>query len=398
MNIKLSKATICGEINAIPSKSFAHRILICDFLAGKSIRTEFNGFSSKDILATANCLTAIRNGQKELDCFESGSTLRFLMPLCASIGGKFTFFGQGKLLSRPNDELFATLREKGIVIDQTKEHIKIKGKLINGEYKIRGDISSQYITGLLFALANLDGDSKIILTTPLSSKAYVDITIEVLKNYGVNIEPTEYGFFVKGNQKFVGGFEPEGDWSNMATFLVLGAVAGDVTVKGLNLNSVQGDKQILGILKSAGAIIEQEKGKIRVKKSELNGFTFSADSCPDLVPVASVLGAVAKGKTIIKDIKRLKIKESDRVLSTISTLKAFGIKAESDGDSIVIYGGVVKGGEINSFNDHRIVMQGAILGALSQEESKIFDASAVQKSYPTFFNDYLSVGGKAVEF
>ena len=398
MNITLSKATICGEINAIPSKSFAHRILICDFLAGKNIRTEFNGFSSKDILATANCLTAIRNGQNKLDCVESGSTLRFLMPLCASIGGEFTFLGQGKLLLRPNDELFSALREKGIEIDQTKECIKLKGKLISGEYKIRGDISSQYITGLMFALANLEGNSKILLTTALSSKAYVDITIEVLKNYGVNIEPTEYGFFVKGNQKFVGGFEPEGDWSNMATFLVLGAVAGDITVNGLNQNSVQGDKQILSILQSAGAIIEQENGKIRVKKSELNGFTFSADSCPDLVPVASAIGAVAKGKTIIKDIQRLKIKESDRVLSTISTLRAFGIDAESDGQSITIFGGQVKGAEINSFNDHRIVMQGAILGAIALGNSKIFDANAVQKSYPTFFNDYLSVGGNLVEF
>ena len=398
MNVKLSKATICGELNAIPSKSFAHRILICDFLSENEIRGEFNGFFSKDILATANCLRAIRKGENKLDCVESGSTLRFLIPLCASIGGEFSFYGQGKLLVRPNDALFCVLREKGIEIEQNKECIKIKGKLCSGDYKIRGDISSQYITGLMFALANLDGNSKILLTTPLSSKAYVDITKEVLANYGVKVEQTEYGFFVKGNQKFSGQFEPEGDWSNMATFLVLGAVAGEIVIKGLNPNSVQGDREILTILQSAGAIIEQENGKIRVKKSELKGFTFNADCCPDLVPVASVLGAVANGKTIIKNVQRLKIKESDRVLSTISTLKAFGVRAESQGDDIIIYGGLVSGCEVDSFNDHRIVMQSAILGAIALGNSKIFNANAVQKSYPTFFNDYLCVGGKAVEF
>ena len=398
MNIKIQGSTICGEINSIPSKSFVHRILICDFLSGREIRDEFNGFSSKDILATANCLKALRKGEKELNCFESGSTLRFLLPLSASIGGEFKFFGQGKLMERPNEELFAVLGQKGVEIEKGNGFIKLKGKLIAGEYKIRGDISSQYITGLMFALSNLDGDSKIILTTPLSSKPYVDITLQVLSAYGVNIETTEYGFFIKGGQKINGNLEPEGDWSNMATFLVLGAIAGDISVKGLNLNSVQGDKAILSVLKSAGAKIEQNQNEIRVKKSELKGFTFNADACPDLVPVLSVLGAVAKGKTEIFGIERLKIKESDRILSTLSMLKAFKVKAESDGKSITIYGGQVKGGEINSFNDHRIVMASAILGALCQDESLIFNASAVEKSYPTFFKDYISVGGKAVEF
>ena len=397
MNIKLKKATICGSINAIPSKSFAHRILICDFLAQKPIKIEFNGFSSKDILATANCLTDIRNGKTQLHCGESGSTLRFLLPLCCSIGGEFSFFGQGKLLERPNDELFSVLREKGAKVEQTKEFIKIKGKICSGEYKIRGDISSQYITGLFFALSNLEGDSKIVLTTPLSSKAYLDITLQVLAGYGVNIETTEYGFFIKGNKKFVGQFEIEGDWSNMATFLILGAVAGDITVKGLNLESVQGDKAVMSVLQKAGAIIERDADKIRVKKSQLKGFTFDADNCPDLVPVVSVLGALAKGKTVINNVQRLKIKESDRILSTLSTLKAFGIKAESDGESITIYGGKVKGAKINSFNDHRIVMASAVLGAVADGESVINGAEAVQKSYPTFFDDYSKLGGKISE-
>ena len=398
MNIKIQGSAVCGKVNSIPSKSFVHRILICDFLSGKEVRDEFNGFSSKDILATANCLRAIRKGEKELNCFESGSTLRFLIPLSASIGGEFKFFGQGKLMERPNEQLFAVLNEKGVEIEKCADFIKIKGKLSAGEYKIRGDISSQYITGLMFALSNLKESSKIILTTPLSSKPYVDITQEVLSAYGVNIEKTEYGFFIKGNQKFNGNLAPEGDWSNMATFLVLGALAGDITIKGLNLNSVQGDKEILSVLKCAGAIIEQKEKEIRVKRSEIKGFSFNADACPDLVPVLAVLGAVAKGKTEIHGVERLKIKESDRILSTISMLKAFNINAESDGKSIIIYGGTVKPGKVDSFNDHRIVMASAILSTLCQEESQIFNANAVEKSYPTFFKDYISVGGKAVEF
>lgn len=397
MNLKISGSVINGEINAIPSKSFAHRILICDFLAGKQIREEFGGFTSKDIMATANCLKALRNGESDLNCFESGSTLRFLIPLCASIGGEFFFFGQGKLMERPNEELFAVLRQNGVQVEKGAGFIKIKGKLSAGEYKIRGDVSSQYITGLMFALSNLDKDSKIILATPLSSKPYVDITLSVLSAYGIEIEQTEYGFLVKGNQKYNGTLYPEGDWSNMATFLVLGAVAGDITVKGLNVESVQGDKAVLSVLQSAGAIVLQDKNKIRVKKSELKGFTFNADACPDLVPVISVLGAVAKGKTEIYGVERLKIKESDRILSTISMLKAFNVKAESDQKSITIYGGEVKAGNVDSFNDHRIVMASAILGALCQEESVIVDAKAVEKSYPTFVKDYLSIGGKAVE-
>ena len=397
MNIKIQGALTSGKINAIPSKSYAHRILICDFLSGKEILQEFNGFSSKDILATANCLKAIRKGERELNCVESGSTLRFLLPLCSSIGGEFVFKGQGKLLERPNDELFAVLRKKGISVEKTSEYIRLNGKLVPGEYKIRGDISSQYITGLLLSLPTLNGDSQIVLTSPMSSRPYVDITIEVLKSYGVEIKETKDGFIIKGNQKFNGNLYAEGDWSNMATFLVLGAVAGDITVKGLNLKSVQGDKKVLSVLESAGAIIEKGENEITVRKSELKGFTFDADDCPDLVPVLSTLGAVASGKTVINNVERLRIKESDRILSTLSTLRAFGIKAESDQKTLTIYGGKINNGEINSFNDHRVVMAGAILGAVAKGESKIFDANAVEKSYPTFVKDYLSIGGKAVE-
>ena len=397
MNIKVEKSKTSGKINAIASKSFAHRILICDFLSGNELRKEFNSFTSKDILATYNCLSDIKGGKKILDCDESGSTLRFLLPLCAGLGGEFTFLGRGRLLARPNTELLLTLSKAGIKFEENKDYIKICGKLIAGEFEIKGDISSQYVSGLIMALATLDSDSKIILTTPLSSKPYVDITLSVLKRYGVNVEITEYGYYIKGAQKFKGHIDAEGDWSNMAFYLVLGAINNGITVQGLNLESVQGDKAILEILKKANAKIDAGENQITVCKSQLKGFTMDANNYPDLVPICAVLGAVASGKTIIHNIERLKIKESDRVFSTIEMLKSFGIKAEEKESSIMIYGGKAKGGVISSFNDHRIVMASAILASVACGESKILDAGAVDKSYPTFFTDYNSVGGKASE-
>jgi len=397
MNVRLKNSKINGQIDAICSKSYAHRICICDFLAGNEIREKFNGFTSKDILATANCLNALKNGKADLDCNESGSTLRFMIPLCASLGGEFNLFGSEKLLSRPNDELFKVLKEHGVNATQEKDHITLKGKLSSGEFSIRGDISSQYVSGLLMALSHLEGKSTIKLTTPLSSKPYVDITIEVLKGYGVEIEETLDGYLIKGNQKSKGSLYPEGDWSNMSAFLVLGAINGKVSVKGLKLDSTQGDRKIIEILRQAGAIVEQSEDLITVKKSNLSGFTIDADNCPDLVPICAVLGALAKGKTVIENVERLRLKESDRILSTMETLKAFNIKSECDGKTMTIYGGDVKGGKAQSFNDHRIVMASAVLSSVANGESEIVGAEAVQKSYPTFFTDYAKLGGNTSE-
>lgn len=397
MNVRLKNSKINGRIDAICSKSYAHRICICDFLSGNEIREKFNGFTSKDILATANCLNALKNGKTDLDCNESGSTLRFMIPLCASLGGEYKLFGSEKLLSRPNDELFKVLKENGVDATQEKDYIILKGKLTSGEFSIRGDISSQYISGLLMALSHLKKNSTIKLTTPLSSKPYVDITIEVLKGYGVEIEETKYGYFIRGNQKLSGSLYPEGDWSNTSAFLVLGAINGEVSVKGLKLDSTQGDRKIIEILRQAGASVEQDKDLITVKKSNLVGFTMNADNCPDLVPICAVLGALAKGKTVIENVERLRLKESDRILSTMETLKAFNIKSECDGKTMIIYGGDVKGGKAQSFNDHRIVMASAVLSSVADGDSEIVGAEAVQKSYPTFFTDYAKLGGNTSE-
>ena len=397
MNIKLGKAFLKGEINSIPSKSYAHRIAICNFLTGENISANCGEFSSNDILVTENCLKALKNGESVLDCGESGSTLRFMLPLCSALGGKYKFIGHGKLMERPNEELFSVLSKNGVKCEKT-DFIEINGKLSSGKFEIRGDISSQYISGLLMALPNLDGDSEIVLTTPLASAPYVDITLEVLSSYGIKIEKTKNGYFVKGNQTFKGNISPEGDWSNMAFFLVAGAINGEITVKGLNKDSVQGDKYIINILKKANALVEIGENEVKVKKSDLKSFTFSAEDCPDLVPICAVLASYAKGVSVISNIERLKIKESDRVESTIAMLKGFGITADTDGKCLAIFGGTPKCGEVDTFNDHRLAMSSAVMALNVDGVSKIIDAKAINKSYPTFFRDYNKLGGNAHEF
>lgn len=393
MNVRISGADIKGTLKAIPSKSYAHRISICNFLSGGEPTAECDGFSSKDITVTEECLKALKRGEKVLDCGESGSTLRFLLPLTAVLGGEYVFLGHGRLLSRPNEELFSVFSKHGVMARNHGDKITLSGKLTAGEYRIRGDISSQYISGLLMALPVLDGDSQIVLTTPLVSAPYVLITLEVLKSFGVNIIPTDNGYKIRGNQKYSGDILPEGDWSNMAAFLTLGAVAGSVKVTGLNVNSVQGDRAILEILKKAGARLSIDGDSVTVEKAKLRAFTFDAENCPDLVPVTAALAAFADGDTIINNIERLKIKESDRVESTIATLKAFGISAESDGHSFIVHGNSPTAGKADSFNDHRVVMAAAVLGAGVLGDSIITDVRAVDKSYPTFFEDYIKVGG-----
>ncbi len=395
-DMRIRSSVIKGELSAIPSKSYAHRIAICNFLSGNDINAGCNGFSSNDISVTEQCLKAVKKGESLLDCGESGSTLRFLLPLMASLGGEYEFIGRGKLMERPNDELFKVLNSHGVKT-QKDESIKISGKLTSGRYEIRGDISSQYVSGLLMALPTLDGDSEIVLTTPLASAPYVDITLEVLKGYGVEIIKQANGFYIKGNACYSGSLKAEGDWSNAAFFLALGAICGDITVRGLRLDSAQGDKAILDILRVAGVDFCANTEGVRVKKSAIKAFSFDADDCPDLVPIASVIASFAKGVTVIKNIRRLKIKESDRVQSTISMLGAFNIKAQSDGNDLIIYGGAPTAGKASSFNDHRIAMSTAVLGAGADGESVILDAKAVNKSYPTFFEDFIKVGGVAYE-
>ena len=391
MDVIVSKSSLMGTIDAIPSKSFAHRAMICDFLANKTV-TEYD--FSEDVIATANCLKAILSGEV-LNANESGSTLRFLLPVVASIGGNFVFTGSQRLLERPLDELFSALNSHGVSVQKKDNKIFVSGKLTAGEYNIRGDISSQYLTGLLLALPNLNGDSVIKLTTALESRPYIDITLEVLKNYGVNIVEENGAFIIKGNQIFKGKNHIEGDWSNASFWLVAGAINGKITVNNLNANSVQGDRKIIEIIKKAGGKISLVNNSVTVEKSKLKAFLFDFKNFPDLVPICAVLASKTDGVCYLKNVERLRLKESDRIASTLAFLTNLGIDAKYEKSDLIVKGGAFSGGTVSSFNDHRITMSAIIAGLTAKNEVEITGAEAIKKSYPNFIDDLILLGGKA---
>lgn len=419
-NVKVLPSKLQGYVNGIASKSFAHRYILAAALSNRKTSIK-NIYYSKDILATLDCIEKLqaevvscdnkveikgnRNlGEKiiKLNAGESGSTLRFIIPIISALGGNFEITGQGRLLQRPNEPLYDCLRQNGVDIYKNDDSsIIINGKLHSGIFSLEGNVSSQYITGLLFALPLLDGDSEIVLTSKLSSKKYVDITLSVLEHFGINFEKTSRGFIVFGNQNFnsKGKYLIEGDWSNIANFAVLGAITGDIKIGRVNSHSIQGDKEIIKIIKKMGGKVKWLKSKEEwtFEKSNLKGISIDINEIPDLTPILAVAGAVAKGETHLKNIKRLKSKESDRVESTIEMLKAVGVNAFIGDDEIVINGGNIVGGTINSYNDHRIVMASTVLGLISKNGVVIENAEAVEKSYPTFWKDINALGGKIID-
>ncbi len=393
--VKIQNSILNGKLVIPPSKSAAHRALICSYLADGGNVTPI--IDSKDMQATGQALSALKNGDAVLDCIESGSTLRFLIPVAAALGREVTFVGEGRLPERPIGDYLRLLPQHNVNCESDGGlPLKISGKLTPGEYELAGDVSSQYITGLLLSLPILDGDSRIILTTELQSKPYVDMTIKVMADFGVEAEETEYGYFVKGNQKYrQRDYIVESDWSQAAFFLTAGVIGGDITLKGLNINSVQGDKEIVNILKRFGADIEVCENYIRCRKSELHGIEIDASDIPDMVPSLAVAASFASGKTIIKGAERLRYKESDRIESVVSNLKKMGVNVTEKQDGMEITGGAVNGAELDGYNDHRIVMAFSIAGLFADGEVVISDAQSINKSYPKFFDDYNSLGGKA---
>ncbi len=392
MNVKITGGECFGDICAIPSKSYAHRIAICNFLAGNQIDGGCGDFSSNDIKATEKCLKALARGDKKLDCGESGSTLRFLLPLVSALGGKYTLIGHGKLMERPNDELINALKDNGVNFYK-EQGIVVDGKLKSGFFSLRGDISSQYVSGLLMALPILPNDSEIRLTSPLVSKPYVDITIQVLKEYGIEIVSRESGYFIKGNQKYSGNLKAEGDWSNIAFFLALGGLTGGIEASRLNLNSVQGDRAIINVLSKFGAEVEVCQDIVKIRKREFKPFIFDASDCPDLVPILAVIASFADGESKILNVERLRIKESDRIETVLKMLSSFKIKGESDGKTLTVYGGKPQNGKALSFNDHRIAMASSVMACSCDGKSEIIDAEAVKKSYPSFFEHLSNLRG-----
>ena len=397
MSIAIIKNSILkGEVNIPPSKSAAHRALICAFLSGGG---EVNGIiDSADMKATRGALEALENGSEVIDCIESGSTLRFLIPVAAALGKSVCFTGSGRLPERPIGEYITLLNAHGVKCESDGcLPLKISGKLTGGTFEIRGDVSSQYVTGLLLALPLLKEDSSIVLTSPLQSKPYVDMTIKVLRDYGIIIEERENKYIIPKNQSYKArSYNVEGDWSQAAFFLAAGAINGDITVNGLDFASAQGDKEIVNLLERFGADIQKGNNSVSVKKSDLKAIETDAKNIPDLVPALAVVAARAKGKTVINNIERLRIKESDRVESVVSNLHKMGVNATQTPSSIIIEGAeAVSGAQLCGYNDHRIVMAFSVLALTAGGETVISDANSINKSYPSFFEDYNSLGGRA---
>lgn len=407
-------SVISGTVAAPPSKSAGHRSLICAALSDAPVTVTGCGISD-DITATERVLCALgaqieRSGttvritpisnipdKTVLDCGESGSTARFIIPIAAALGAKnVTVTGRGRLPSRPFEILCRLLRRRGVGCSADTLPMSVRGQLPAGEYSLPGNVSSQYISGLLMALSVVPGSSRIVLTTPLESAAYVDMTVDELKRFGAFVTKTSDGYEIEGRKRLrASDRRVEGDWSQAAFFLSAGAVCGgSVTVTGLDRSSLQGDKAIVDILKGFGADIEESDQGITVRRSKLKGTVVNASQIPDLVPIIAVTAAFAAGRTVINGAARLRLKESDRLHETVMRLVSFGIDAAETADGMIINGGKPMGAAITSANDHRIVMAFSVLACGSEHGSSISGAEAINKSYPEFISDLCGLGGK----
>lgn len=412
MNLKITPSPLCGEVSIPPSKSAAHRALICAAFGNGESRVE-PYCTSKDIKATVSCLKALgceieedskgytlKAGKTpetaEFSFSESGSTARFLLPVAAALGGEFTATGEGRLPERPMKVLCDLLREQGVEVSSDNLPITLSGKMQGGEFFLPGNISSQYISGLMMAAPLMNGDTLINLTTPPQSVGYIDMTVEALGERGVKVEETDNGWKISGGQGYrAGSLKIEGDWSQAAFFMSAAAIGGDIKIGGLNFASRQGDMAALDVFAAFGADITLENDILHVRKGTLRGIEVNAADIPDMVPAIAATAAFAKGKTVIRSAERLRIKESDRIKTTLAALEAMGIETEELPDGMVIYGGNPKGGVIDGANDHRIVMAFSVAAAYAEGESRIIGAEAINKSYPEFFEDFKGIGGKA---
>ena len=414
-NVNFNPFTPNGTISAPPSKSDVHRAVICAALSG-GVCTISPVALSEDVKATIGCVEALgaktalkdkvltvdgreifKNKEAVLDCRESGSTLRFLIPVAAAGGVSAVFTGAGRLPERPIGVYTDALPEKGVTC-QTEGGLplQISGKLQSGVFKIPGNVSSQFITGLLFALPLLDGDSDIVLTSPIQSAGYINMTIRTMSKFGIEVDMTDKGWHVRGKQRYIPtDYTTDGDWSQAAFFLVAGAVGGEVTVQGANIDSSQGDRRIAALLREFGAEVIQDGGSITVKKAPMRAIEISAAQIPDLVPVLAVCACFAEGITKITDAERLRIKESDRLKTTAALLNSLGGKVNELPDGLEITGvKQLKGAAVDGCNDHRIVMSAAVCAAGCEGGITCTDAWSVNKSYPDFYDDYAKIGGR----
>ena len=410
MNITIkSSRTVGGNIAAPPSKSMAHRAVLCAALAKGTSHLHPLAFS-KDISATlgaAGRLCArVTTGENDavveglgrflpvdapVDCCESGSTLRFLIPLASLTGQEVTFTGRGRLMERPQSVYKTLYQQQGLRFEQGADRLTVEGALTPGEYELAGNVSSQFISGLLFALPLLDGDSTLHLIPPVESRSYIDMTRAVQAAFGVTSR------WLDGNTLALPGrqhyrpcdYDVEGDYSQAAFPAVLGAVCGGVTVTGLSPDTLQGDAVILDLLHRCGAQFTREGDTVTFAKAPLHGVDIDLADCPDLGPVLMVLGLLCEGTTVIRNAERLRLKESDRIAAMEAELRACGGVLESEGGTITVHGCAehlhAPEGILHGHNDHRVVMSLAVLSAAAGLPLTVDDAEAIQKSWPNFF-------------
>ena len=407
MNITITPGRLSGTVTPPPSKSQAHRVLIAAALAdGECVIS--NVAYSQDIEATMSCLENLgaelsRDGSTvtvrgmganamsplrrlaypRLDCGESGSTLRFLIPVALAVRGGGIFTGRGRLMERPQKPYFDLFDEKGVFHEQKDGVLTIAGLLTPGTYQLPGNVSSQFITGLLYALPLLDGDSEIVLTSNLESWGYIDMTLDALQWFNVRIEERKNGWFIPGNQLYQPhSLTVEADWSQAAFWYATKFLDSPVELSGLNWPSAQGDRAIDGFFR---------------RLSQMKDTGLDVSNCPDLVPPLAAMAALRPGCTThIGNAARLRIKESDRLASVTAVLKALGADVAEGPDSLTIRGReMLHGGvTVDSFNDHRIAMMAAIAATRCEKPVTVLGAECVAKSYPNFWEDYEVLGGK----
>lgn len=426
-NITIRPSRLTGTIYIPPSKSMAHRAVICAFLSEGESWID-NVELSEDIIATCRAVEALGGDmdileslipgrkmlvirgkgtvaikRKLIHCGESGTTARFIIPVSRLTAGEVVITGEGKLKERPFGVFYDILDSQGIhhETQDGKLPLTLNGALKPGSFSMRGDVSSQFISGLLLALPLLPGDSVITLTTPIESVSYIELTIQMQKKFGICIKFDREGnkFFIPGWQRYKPQhYQVEGDWSQAAFWLAAGILSGPVAIGGLNPNSLQGDKVIEAYLRQMGANLTWKKDLLVAEESRLKGVGMDVSQCPDLVPVLAVLGSIAEGDTEIFNAGRLRIKECDRLKAITTELKALGAKITEREDSLSIKGKPkLSGGRVYGWNDHRIVMAAAIAASVCEKNTTIEGSQAVNKSYPSFWEHYQGLGGKACE-
>ena len=423
--VKIQPNDLEGEIKIPPSKSLAHRAVICAGLS-EGISHINNIEFSHDITATINGMKSlgaeikenddistndsiIVEGTKdfkimknEINCLESGSTLRFLIPIFSLCGQEITFKGEGKLIERPLDVYYKIFDEQNIDYSNNngKLPLYIKGKIKAGVFKIKGNISSQFISGLMFALPLLKNDSVIHITTDLESRGYIDLTIDILKTFNIEIKNKKYKeFFIRGNQTYKSAdYTIRSDYSQAAFWIAAGILGREIKSIGLDENSLQGDKAILNIVKNMGGNITVCKNSVTSSKSKTKGITIDAGQFPDIVPILTVLASVSKGTTRIINASRLRIKESDRLKAVSTELNKLGADIVELTNGLLINGkDRLNGGEVHSWGDHRIAMALAVASIKCKNTVIIQNSDVVMKSYPRFWDDFKHLGGNIIE-